>query len=677
MDPFQIKTKNTGTSERRVGKRYQQGLDWEESLIEGTAVGDDEEPRLEEIPEKKRLTLMAFIVVGVLALLLYRAADFQIVKGEEMKAAAEINRVRKFPILSPRGVIFDRNGEQLVENVPSFQVILTPADLLSKSEDEQDDSIESLSRLTGVSKEEIESMVAESDKRSFNPKVVIEQIDRDKALVLESKKEEIIGFQVASSSRRNYLDSSLSHVLGYTGRINEEEIDKYQGEEAYFGLDMIGKTGVEKYYDLELRGIPGSKQIEVDATGREENQVAVKDPQAGKNLELSIDLGLQKKATDNLTHILNEGGLNKGSFVAIDPRNGEVLSLVSEPGFDNNKFAEGISTEDYQTLANDPAQPLFNRTIGGTYATGSVIKPMVGAAALQEGIINENTTVVDIGYLEIENKFDPSIKYRFYGWNKNGLGPVNIYTAIALSSNPYFYQIGGGYQGFEGLGPELLSKYFESFGFGSLTNIDISGEAKGLVPSREWKENTLDERWSLGDTYNLSIGQGYFLATPLQMANATAAIANGGTLYQPRLAKALYDESTGERNELESSILNEGFVDEGYMNIIKRAMLETVINERGTARSLQGLPVQVAAKTGTAQFQGSTLEHSWFVAFAPYDDPQIALAVLVEEGGSGAEAAAIVARDTLNWYFGGRPESDPKESGEDTSEVLEKDTQTN
>ncbi len=668
MDPFKIKTNNGEVGERKVGSRYQQGLDWEESLMEGTVVGEDEEPRLENIPEKKRLFLMIFIVVGIFSLLLYRAADFQIAQGEEMRAAAEINRVRKFPLSAPRGVIFDREGNQLVENVPSFQVVLTPADLFNQDEEKQKDSIQKLSQLTGFNGEEIRKIVESSNSRSYEPKVVIEKIERDQALVLESNRDEIVGFQVISNSRRQYSEASLSHILGYTGMINEEELAKYEEDESYFGLDSIGKGGIEKFYDYDLRGVPGSKHIEVDASGREENQVAVKDPVPGQNLELSIDVGLQNKATENLQHILRTGGLRKGSFIAIDPNNGEVLALVSEPGFDNNKFAEGISTEDYSELADDPAQPLFNRTIGGTYATGSVLKPIVGAAALQEGVINDKTTVVDIGYLEIENKYDPSIKYRFYGWNKNGLGPVNIYTAIALSSNPYFYQIGGGYQGFEGLGPELLSDYLNKFGFGKNSGIDISGEAEGLVPSREWKQETLEERWNLGDTYNLSIGQGYFSATPLQMANATAAIANGGTLYKPHLAKAFLDESTGDRSELEPEVLNQGFVDRGYIDIIRRAMLETVVNDRGTARSLQGLPVSVAAKTGTAQFQGSTLDHSWFVAFAPYEDPQIALAVLVEEGGSGAEAAAIVARDTLNWYFGGRPEAEPEEAEDNIPE---------
>ncbi|MFC1721346.1 penicillin-binding protein 2 [Patescibacteria group bacterium] len=664
MDPFRIKTRDTGSRSRHVSSRYQHDLGWEESLIEGESVGEDEEARVVEDSEHRRLFWLVVLVVVTLGTLLYRAAVLQIVQGEELKVAAEINRVRKFPVPAPRGVIFDRFGEQLVENVPSFQIVLTPADLLNLSDDEQQQSITKLSQLSGVGEEEIRQVVSASDRRSYEPIIIIESIDRDKALVMESKAEEIIGFQVISNSRRNYFEPLLSHVLGYTGSANEDELAEHKNKAAYFGIDEIGKTGIEQVYDEGMRGVPGSKQIEVDATGREENVVAVKDPDPGRNIELGIDAGLQRKAAVNMEHILRTGGLTKASFVALDPRNGEVLALLNFPGFDNDKFAEGISPEEYSELISDPNQPLFNRSIGGTYASGSVIKPIIGAAALEEKVIDDKTTVNDIGYLEIENKYDPSIKYRFYGWNKTGLGSVNIYTGTALSSNPFFYQIGGGYQGFVGLGPELIGEYMRSFGFGSVSGIDLPSEAEGLVPGREWKQEMLDERWSLGDTYNLSIGQGYFLTTPLQMANATAAIANGGTVYKPHLAKTFVDEVSGETTEVESEVINSSFVSPANIDITRRAMLETVVNAQGTARSLQGLPVAVAAKTGTAQFQGSTLEHSWFIAFAPYDDPQIALAVLVEEGGSGAEAAAIVARDTLNWYFGGRPE-DVEEDGSD------------
>lgn len=660
MDPFKIKTKSGAINSYRVSDRYQHGLEWEESLIESASESPDEDIPEKNIFEKKRLWGLVFLVAFIFIMLVYQAVDFQIVKGEDFQVAAETNRVRKFPINSPRGVIFDRAGEQLVENIPSFQIVLTPADLLSREETEINSAIERISEWSGVAVEEIRAVAENSDRRSYEPKVVVDNLDRDKALIVESRRDEVVGFQVVANSRRQYKESSLAHVLGYTGSVNEAELEELKGSAAYFGLADIGKTGLEKIYDEELRGLPGNKQIEVDAAGREETQVAVKDPVPGKNLEISLDAGLQRQAAGNLSHIISSGGFSKGSFVALDPNNGEILALVSWPTFDNNVFAQGISVSDYQQLVSDPSQPLFNRAIGGTYASGSVLKPMVGLAALQEGIITERTTVNDIGYIEIENQYDPNIKYRFYGWNKNGLGPVNIYTAIALSSNPYFYQIGGGYQGFSGLGPELIGEYLKKFGFGSTLGIDLPGEANGFVPSREWKKETWDENWNLGDTYNLAIGQGYFLTTPLQMASATATIANGGKLYKPHLAKSWYEEGVAEKTSIEPEVINNQVGSSEYVNLIRRAMREAVINERGTARSLDGLPVAVAAKTGTAQFQGSTLEHSWFIAFAPYDNPTIALAVLVEEGGSGAEAAAIIARDTLNWYFGGRPESVPQ-----------------
>ena len=651
MDPFSLKVSSLSRrGPKAVSDKYRRNLEWQESLISGATAGDDE-ARLEEVPERFRLTWLLVCAAVVLAILAGQIFDLQIAEGETYQRAAEINRVRKFPLSAPRGVMFDRTGRKLMENVPSFEIVLIPADLWRLSPEEREESIRRLAAAAEIDEASIRLVVEQSVKNSYDHKIIQENTDRDKALILEAKKQEIPGFQILSVARRNYFDPIFSHLLGYTGAPTAEDLSEHEGDEAYAGIDTVGKNGLESIYDRELRGLPGSKQIEVDATGREENLIAIKPPVAGKNIELALDAELQTKASENLNHILNSAGLTKGSVVALDPRSGEVLALVSLPGYDNNLFARGISPEEYTKLASDPSQPLFNRSIGGTYASGSVIKPVLGIAALGEGVVNVNTTVVDTGFIEVENKYDPSIKYRFYGWNRSGLGPDNIYTAIALSSNPYFYQIGGGYQGFEGLGPELIAKYMTSFGFGAPLKIDLPGEAKGLVPTPEWKEKTIGEPWSLGNTYNLAIGQGDFLTTPLQMASMAATVANGGTVYRPRLARAFIDESDNSRVEVSPEILSADIASQENFNIMRRAMRETVVNERGTARSFQGLPVAVAAKTGTAQFQGTALEHSWFIAFARYDNPTIAMAVLVEQGGSGAEAAAIVARDTLSWYF--------------------------
>lgn len=652
MDPFSLKVKTTSRhGARLVSGRYRKDLEWQESLISGTAARSDDEARLDEVPERSRLTGLILISLAALSVLALQMFNLQVVEGETYQHAAEINRVRKFPISAPRGVMFDRDGRKLMENVPSFEIVLIPADFWRLESDRREESIRNLVSLAGVDESAVREIIGRSAKNSYDPKIIQENTDRDKALILETKSEELTGFQVVSVARRHYFDPYFSHLLGYTGSPTAEDVAAHQGNEAYAGIDVVGKNGLESIYDEVLRGIPGSKQIEVDATGREENLLAVKQPIAGRNLELSVDPDLQAKATENLSHILRSAGLTKGSVVALDPRDGEVLAMVSLPGYDNNLFAEGISSEEYSKLANDQSQPLFNRSIGGTYASGSVIKPVIGVGALQEGVIGVNTTVLDRGFIEVENKYDPSIKYRFYGWNRTGLGPVNIYTAIALSSNPYFYQVGGGYQGFEGLGPERIAKYMTAFGFGAPLKIDLPGEAKGLVPTPEWKEKTVGEPWSLGNTYNLAIGQGDFLTTPLQMANEVATVANGGTVYRPHLVRAFTDESDNSREEIKPEVLNSNFASRNNFEIIRRAMREAVTNERGTARSFQGLSVAVAAKTGTAQFQGTALEHSWFIAFAPYDNPTIAMAVLVEQGGSGAEAAAIVARDTLGWYF--------------------------
>ncbi|EKD49375.1 MAG: hypothetical protein ACD_63C00167G0003 [uncultured bacterium] len=652
MDPFRIKTGDGKEPSRKVSLSYRKNLEWEEGFLQGTEV-EEEETKIEDATGRKKLKWLYAIMTFILAVLVARTAYMQVVQGEEFRVAAEINRVRKFPMRAPRGVIYDRNRNQLVENVPSFNVTLIPADLFVREDDAQETSIKNLSVLIDRPEDEIRKIIDSADKKSYEPFLVLENIERDKALIIESKYDQVVGFQVEDVARRNYFDPNLSNIIGYTGPISDQEFKKLQNTENqdYYFNDIIGKTGIEKSYEENVKGEHGIKEIEVDASGREENIVAVKDSKSGDNIMLSIDKELQAKFIENIAHILKGAGLSKASAVAIDPRNGEVLSLVSLPSYDNNLFAKRISQEDYKKLAEDPNQPLFNRAIGGTYASGSIIKPAIGAAALQEGVIDVNTTIVDSGHIVIENKYDPNIKYYFYGWNRSGLGPVNIYTAIAFSSNPYFFQVGGGYQGFEGLGPEKIEKYLHAFGFGKPAGIDLPGEANGLVPGREWKSETKNEKWSLGDTYNVSIGQGDFLCSPVQVANYIASISNGGVLYEPHVVKEIFNEERGDGRKIEPKILNQGFVDRSNINIIRRAMRESVINDRGTARSLSDLPVAVAAKTGTAQFEGNSLEHSWFVAFAPYDDPQIAIAVLVEGGGSGAEASAIIARDVLNWYF--------------------------
>jgi len=377
-------------------------------------------------------------------------------------------------------------------------------------------------------------------------------------------------------------------------------------------------------------------------------------PVPGKTLILNIDKDLQKILYDKLSAKLPS---QKAAAVALDPRNGQVLALVSLPGFDNNLFAHGIKPADYAKLTQDKNLPLFNRAISGTYPPGSTVKPMVASAALQEKIVDENTVIFDRGVLVIPNQFNPSINYNFYGWKAGGLGAMTIRSAIAESSDIYFYTVAGGHPNspVKGLGAEKLAEYYRKFNLGKPTGIDIAGEKSGLVADPEWKADyfktdAILSKWYLGDTYHIGIGQGDMLATPLQVAEWTATIANNGTAYVPQIFQRVVDAEGKTVTELAPQILVNKFLEDKNIKIVQEGMRQTVT--AGSGRQLSTLPITSAGKTGTSQFDGSDPRrtHAWFTAYAPYEDPQIVITVLVEAGGEGHVAAVPVVRDALKWW---------------------------
>ncbi len=377
--------------------------------------------------------------------------------------------------------------------------------------------------------------------------------------------------------------------------------------------------------------------MEVNSIGKKQNLLATQPPLSGKSLILHADGDLQIKLHQSLEEMLDKLKLRKAVGVAIDPRDGGVLALVSLPGFDNNLFSQGITLSELNELEDDPGQPFLNRAISGQYPSGSIIKPLIAAAALEEDIVEPREQINCAGAINIVNKYDPSIVYSFPDWKTHGF--TDIIEAIAHSCNVYFYTIGGGYGKIEGLGIDRIKEYLQYFGLGRFAGIDLPNENVGLVP---------DEEWNLGDTYHAAIGQGDILVTPLQMASAVASIANGGTLYQAQLVDKIIDLDRETTEDIPSVVIRENFISRENMEVIKQGMRETVIS--GSGVSLSGLPVKVAGKTGTAQF-GIDQLHSWFVSFAPYDDPQIALVILVEGGGEGHKAAVPVAKNVLEWYF--------------------------
>ncbi len=606
----------------------------------------------EDVPRGKVsfrfLYLFCFLVFLVLFL---KLSDLQFVKGQYFLDLSKGNRIRSQVIKAPRGLILDNKGNPLVKNVANFQVIVEPFDL-PKDKNEKDRLVSSLSQDLGVPFPDILKAIGNTESiESLDPKVIKDNLDQESALRIKIKYKDYPAVAVEAVPSREYLDSDLSSVLGYIGRISKEDYEK--NKDVYDMNEYIGKSGLELSYENYLRGQNGRTMVEIDATGRVVRTLGSEeqaDPKMGENIGTSLNIDLEKEMGMALKNALDGSHSKSGSVVAINPQNGTILGMVSLPTFDNNLFTKGISAKDYNALVNDPLKPLFNRSIAGTYPSGSIIKPVIASAALQEGVISTQTTINDTGQIVIPNQYNPSITYVFKGWKAGGLGPVNVFRALAMSSDIFFYEVGGGYQNFKGLGASRLEKYLRIFGLGSKTGVDLPEEEDGLVPNPDWKKKTKNEPWVTGDNYHLAIGQGDLLVTPLQVASYTATIANGGTFYKPRIVQKVTDSNGKVIKEFSSEVIRSGFIDSKNIDIVRQGMRQVVTS--GTAKSLQDLPVEVAGKTGTAQYgPNNSKEHAWFTAFAPYNNPEIAVAVLVEGGGEGSVAAAPVAKQILEYYF--------------------------
>jgi penicillin-binding protein 2 len=437
------------------------------------------------------------------------------------------------------------------------------------------------------------------------------------------------------------------------GPISPTERAKRQ-EEGYQVNDFIGKSGLELSYETELHGVHGQEQIEVNAFGKPVKFLGSIPPQAGASLILNIDKELQEQLYENFKK--NSGNV-KGAAIALNPKTGEVLALLSVPGFDNNLFAHGITTEQYKALLEDTTLPLFNRAISGTYPPGSTVKPMVALAALEEGIVSETTEINDKGVLIIPNQFNPKQSYNFYGWDRNGIGPVNIKSAIAKSSDIYFYTVAGGHPNspIQGLGIQRLSDYYRKFNLGKPTGIDLVGEKSGVVADPAWKANYFKKdailaKWYLGDTYHVGIGQGDMLVTPLQVAEWTAAIANNGVGMKPKIVRQILDADGQVKKQFNPEVLIPKVANDENLKIVQQGMRET--NIYGSGSQLATLAISSAGKSGTSQFDSADplKTHAWFAAYAPFEDPEIVVTVLVEAGGAGFRIAVPIVKDTFAWW---------------------------
>lgn len=602
------------------------------------------------------LSARNFAVLFALMMLVFfgfavRAAYLGVWDGATYTAMAQKNKTRSYPILAKRGIIYDRNLTPLVENVPSFDVVAIPADL-PRGRADRERLADALADALGAPREEMRAQFARINLARVDPVLIRDNISRESALFFETNMRQFPGIEVKKNAVRRYLEKEyFAQVLGYGGRVSEEDM---RNDLKLFAIDTIGKEGAELAYDEYLRGTNGSVEREIDAVSRVMKEKQVREDAIGMNVVLTIDAALQKKISDVLARQLALTPAAKGAAaVALDPRTGEILALVSLPSYDNNIFSTLSARKTYQELLRDPAKPFFNRTIAGTYPPGSSIKPFIAYAALEEGVVTPRTQVLSTGAIVVNNPYNPDAPAIFRDWKAGGHGIVDVYTAIAESVNTYFYALGGGYGDIEGLGIARIKRYLDAFGFGAKTNADIAGEGAGVVPDKAWKEKVVGAQWTLGDTYNVSIGQGNLLVTPLQLARAYAALANGGKLMQPLLVKEVIDKDKNVVFESRPLIVATSADNEKNLSVVRAGMRQTVTD--GSARRLADLPVAVAGKTGTAQApRGAT--HAWFSSFAPFEDPQIALVILFEEGGEGSAVAVPAAHEIYRWYFGGRTE---------------------
>ncbi len=595
---------------------------------------------------QRKIYYALFFVLMSLVLLLGRVFYLQIIQGEHYSLIAKGNRIREKRIQPARGIIYDMNGIQLVKNIPSFALYLIPADLPKKQEQRMALYQELYSILSDFKPrlkerdfiDKIERKGEDFFYLSYQPILIEDHLTRREALLLKIACQNIPGFFIKSETKRSYRTReedaevlSLSHLLGYMGRISSQELDQNKDILKNYHLnDQIGKEGLEKQYEFLLRGFPGKEIVEVDAIGKLKQVLAREAPVKGTNLRLYLDFEFQSVIEKILSLHLKQNGLTKGSVIVLDPNSGGVVAMVSLPSYDVNLFARGISQEDYGFLIRNPHAPLFNRSVSGEYPPGSTFKLIVGAAALEEGIVNFNTLFKSVGGIEIGQWFFPD-------WKAGGHGFVNITRALSESVNTYFYLAGGGnMDDLEGLGVRGIRDYGIKFGLGRVLGMDIPAESTGFLPSPEWKEEVKKERWYIGDTYHLAIGQGDILVTPLQVAAYTAFFANKGVLYQPHLIQAELREGEQSR-EYVPVVLNQNMVGSDHTETIRYGMRKAVTS--GTARYLNSLPLKVAGKTGTAQWSRDKAPHAWFTSFAPFDSPELVVTVLMEEAGEGSEYA--------------------------------------
>jgi penicillin-binding protein 2 len=593
---------------------------------------------------KKKIRVFAILVIFVFICLSMRIWHLQILKWKYLTELSENNRIRMVSLPSYRGMIKDRNGETLVSIRPSFNLYITPEDA-----GDSNHSLDLLAKKIKFQRGKLKENV--SRKKSFKDVLIKADISREEVAFVEENKMRLPGIKIKAEPLRNYVYKDLmSHTLGYLGEISKSKL-KSANKSLYSQGDFVGKNGLENVFESTLRGKKGHKEVEVDVSGRELKTIRKLPAESGDNLFLTLDVRVQEELEKAMTNTSEK--IVNGSAVVIKVNTGEILAIASKPTFDPNEFAAGITPENWRKLINDEMHPLQNRSVHSQYPPGSTYKIAVAYAALEEGVVDPETTIYCPGHFKLG-------RGRYRCWKKRGHGAMNLHNAIVQSCDVYFYTVGNR------MGIDTLARYAKKFGFGSPSGVGLSREKSGLVPSTQWKLKNRKKPWILGETISASIGQGYNLVTPLQQVNMMAAVANGGMLLKPYLVKRIEEPSGTTIKEFFPEIRGELAGNSKNLEVIRKALRDVVNGPKGTGKRSRLKNIIVSGKTGTVQVvrmksneelkkedevSYKYRDHAWFVAFAPYEKPKIAVAVLVEHGGHGGATAAPIAQKIFKKYF--------------------------
>ncbi len=598
--------------------------------------------------------LRLFIGIGfallLLGILLARFVYLQAIRHDYYQTLAEKNRISVMPIVPNRGLILDRHGVLLAHNFSGYTLEITPSKVANLQA-----TIDDLATLVDIQprdRKRFKKLQAES--HDFETLMIRSRLSDEEVARFAAQQYRFPGVEIKARLFREYpFSEKTAHLLGYIGRINQADEDRLDENDAlanYRGTDYIGKTGLEQYYENELHGTTGIEQVEVDSAGRAVRILSRSPPVSGNTLILSIDAKLQEIADQAFGEL-------RGALVAIDPANGEVLAFVSRPGYDPSLFVDGIDADSWKDLNESPDHPLNNRALRGQYPSGSTIKPFMALAGLFYNTRSPSQMIGDPGFYTLSGS-----SHHYRDWKKGGHGSVDMFKSIVISCDTYYYGLA------VEMGIDNIFNFLSRFGFGKKTGIDLEGETSGLLPSQEWKMKRFKQKWYTGDTVSVGIGQGYSLVTPLQLAAATATLANDGIGYRPHLVREVKNSVTGEIHKLENKPAFDIKLDAAHIDLVKRAM--TAVTQPGgtAAQASAGAPYTIAGKTGTAQVVGMKQgekydaskiderhrDHAWFISFAPADKPRIAVVVLAENGGHGGGTAAPIARKVMDYYLLGK-----------------------